>query len=181
MARSLWRPVTRCVSQGSTLGPALYSIFINDFNDGIERTLSKFVGDAKLGRVADMPKGCAAIQRFSLNIRKLFLLWGWLSTSAGCPENLWKYSKASRTWSWETGLSRGAGPDDLRWSLLIAAISVILWNYCTAWQSVQPSVFWNRMFSAFHADLYRWLVENLGENLKAFSPPTPDVAVQVNG
>ncbi|KAF7238311.1 RNA-directed DNA polymerase from mobile element jockey [Varanus komodoensis] len=66
-----WRPVTSRVPQGSVLGPSLFSLFINDMEEGMNSLLIKFADDTKTGAVATTEEQVLQIQK------DLDRLWKW--------------------------------------------------------------------------------------------------------
>ncbi|KAJ7402467.1 rna-directed dna polymerase from mobile element jockey-like [Pitangus sulphuratus] len=60
---SKWKAVTSGIPWELVLGPALFNIFANNMDSGIEHTLRKFVNDTQLCSAVDMMEGRDSIWR----------------------------------------------------------------------------------------------------------------------
>ena len=67
--KSDWGTVTSGVPQGSVLGPLLFIIYLNDMDQNISSSLSKFADDTKLGRIIGGPQDSQVLQN---DLNKLY-------------------------------------------------------------------------------------------------------------
>ena len=58
-----WQPVTSGVPQGSVLGPHLFTMYIEDLEEGTESTVAKFADETKIYRGTDSIEEAGGLQK----------------------------------------------------------------------------------------------------------------------
>lgn len=87
--KSIWSPVASWVLQGSVLGPTLFNTSVNDLDNCIEDTLSKFAGGKKQDGIYDSSNNWTAPGRtLSAGQEK----WPFLSTQLW--RNIWSVASS---------------------------------------------------------------------------------------
>jgi hypothetical protein len=72
---SEWRAVSSGVPQGSVLGPQLFNIYIDDFDDNLKSKIAKFADDTKLGKSVNNNYDKQELQSDLLKVYEWSKIW----------------------------------------------------------------------------------------------------------